>query len=323
VLENTVSILVDSDLAGQRLDRLLSGCATDLSRTRVKSLIESGSVTVDSKTIEDPNYRVSQGNSILLTVPEPIEDQPEAQDIALDILHEDEHLLVLNKPPGLVVHPGAGNPDKTLVNALLAHCGESLRGIGGVKRPGIVHRIDKDTSGLMVVAKTDSAHHGLSSQFSAHSIERRYDALIWGAPSPLSGTVSGPIGRSSKNRKKMAVVNSGGKAATTHYRVLYSFGMLASHVSCELETGRTHQIRVHMTHLGHSLIGDQLYGRGTKRGVPDNIRTAIAKFNRQALHAATIGFRHPASNEDLRFEVPAPEDFQVLQNELKKYVRPK
>jgi 23S rRNA pseudouridine1911/1915/1917 synthase len=323
VLENTVSILIDSEHAGQRLDRFLNGEVSSLSRTRIKALIESGCAAIDGKTIEDPNFRVKPDTKLTLNIPEPIEDQLEPQSIALDILYEDEELLVLNKPAGLVVHPGAGNPDKTLVNALLAHCGDSLRGIGGVKRPGIVHRIDKDTSGLMIVAKTDVAHKKISEQFSAHTIERRYDALIWGVPSPLSDTIHGAIGRSSRNRKKMAVVERGGKDATTHYQVIASYGMLACHVSCELETGRTHQIRVHMTNLGHGLIGDQLYGRGTRRGIPEPVSGAVREFKRQALHAATLGFTHPTSNQDLRFEISPPEDFEVLKSALEKYARPR
>lgn len=323
VLENIVSILINDEHAGQRLDRFLNGEVSTLSRTRIKTLIESGYASINGKTIEDPNFRVKPDTKLTLKIPKPVEDQPEPQSIALDILYEDNDLVVLNKPAGLVVHPGAGNPDRTLVNALLAHCGDSLRGIGGVKRPGIVHRIDKDTSGLMIVAKTDGAHQNISAQFSAHTIERRYDALVWGVPSPLTGTIHGAIGRSSRNRKKMAVVERGGKEATTHYRVKASYGMLASHISCELETGRTHQIRVHMTHLGHGLIGDQLYGRGTRRGVPDAVSSAVRNFNRQALHAATLGFSHPTSNQDLRFEVPPSEDFEVLKRELEQYARPK
>ncbi|NKB44901.1 MAG: RluA family pseudouridine synthase [Alphaproteobacteria bacterium] len=323
MLENTVSILISGDHAGQRLDRFLNDAVSSLSRTRIKALIESGYATINGQTIEDPNFRVKPNTTLTLTIPEPVEDQPEPQKIALDILYEDDQVVVLNKPAGLVVHPGAGNPDKTLVNALLAHCGDSLRGIGGVKRPGIVHRIDKDTSGLMIVAKTDIAHREISAQFSAHTIERRYDALIWGVPSPLTDTIEGAIGRSSRNRKKMAVVETGGKEAKTHYQVIASYGMLASHVSCQLETGRTHQIRVHMTGLGHSLIGDQLYGRGTRRGIPDTVGKAVREFKRQALHAATIGFSHPTSHKDLRFEVRPPEDFETLKTELEQYSKPR
>lgn len=321
--ESMFTILVEGEDSGQRLDRFLNNYVSDLSRTRIKSLIEAGCATIDGKIIEDPNYRIKTGSNLSLNVPAPVEDRPEPQHITLDIVYEDDHLVVLNKPAGMVVHPGAGNPDGTLVNALLAHCGDSLRGIGGVKRPGIVHRIDKDTSGLMVAAKTEPAHHGLSELFMTHDIERRYDALTWGVPSPLSGTVTGSIGRSSKNRKKMSVVEFGGKHAVTHYRVASSFGMLASHVSCELETGRTHQIRVHMTSLGHSLIGDQLYGRATKRGAPEAVGIAVRNFNRQALHAATLGFIHPITEEALRFEAPHPKDFELLIGELERYARPK
>ena len=320
--ESMVTVLVESDDSAQRLDRFLNNHLPDLSRTRIKSLIEAGCTSIEGKIIKDPNYRVKTGSNITLNVPAPVEARPEPQNIQLDIVHEDNHLVVLNKPAGLVVHPGAGNPDGTLVNALLAHCGNSLRGIGGVKRPGIVHRIDKDTSGLMVAAKTEIAHHGLSELFASHDIERRYDALTWGVPSPLSGTVTGAIGRSSRNRKKMSVVEFGGKHAATHYRVVSSFGMLASHVSCELETGRTHQIRVHMTSLGHSLIGDKLYGRATKRGAPKAIGSAVKNFNRQALHAATLGFIHPITEKSFRFEAPHPTDFELLIEELERYARP-
>jgi 23S rRNA pseudouridine1911/1915/1917 synthase len=321
VPESMVTVLVASEDSAQRLDRFLNNHLSDLSRTRIKSLIEAGCTSIDGQIVKDPNYRVKTGSNIRLNVPAPVEARPEPQNIPLDIVHEDSHLIVLNKPAGLVVHPGAGNPDGTLVNALLAHCGDSLRGIGGVKRPGIVHRIDKDTSGLMVAAKTEVAHHGLSELFASHDIERRYDALTWGVPSPLSGIVTGAIGRSSRNRKKMSVVEFGGKHATTHYRVVSSFGMLASHVSCELETGRTHQIRVHMTSLGHSLIGDQLYGRATKRGAPEAIGSAVRNFNRQALHAATLGFIHPVTEKAFRFEAPHPTDFELLIEELERYAR--
>lgn len=320
--ENTVTLLVEEEQAGTRLDRFLSEQLTDLSRTRLKSLIESGCLSIGGETAIDANHRVKAGATLSLTIPPPVDDQPVPQDIPLDIVFEDSHLVVLNKPSGMVVHPGAGNPDGTLVNALLSHCGDSLRGIGGVKRPGIVHRIDKDTSGLMVAAKTEAAHHGLSELFAKHTIERRYDALVWGVPSPLENSISGAIGRSNKNRKKMAVVDSRGKHAVTHYRVLSSFGMLASHVSCELETGRTHQIRVHMTSIGHTLIGDQLYGRATKKGTPDEIKEAVRHFQRQALHAATLGFRHPVSGEHLRFEAKTPADFQNLTKVLEQYARP-
>lgn len=317
--ESTHSIRVKEDHAGQRLDRILAQNIADVSRSRIKVLIESGHVTVDGEQTSDASARPKAGAELTLSIPPAVSDTPLPQKMPLDIRFEDEHLIVLNKPAGLVVHPAAGNPDSTLVNALLAHCGDSLNGIGGVRRPGIVHRLDKDTSGLLVAAKTELAHHGLSEQFAIHSIERRYDALVWGLPSPMSGTISGPIGRSRHHRKKMAVVNFGGKDATTHYRVIQAFGLSASHVACELETGRTHQIRVHMTHLGHSLIGDQLYGRATRRGTDPSIAAAVKDFSRQALHAAALGFRHPVTEDDLFFEADPPDDFTELKKALEQY----
>ena len=314
--ENQFHCKVDEEQHGTRLDRILTDVIPALSRSRVKALIEDGCASLDGQIIKDANHRVRAGNNLMLSLPLPKPDYPIPQKIPLDIQYEDNHLIVLNKPPGLVVHPGAGNPDGTLVNALLAHCGESLSGIGGVKRPGIVHRIDKDTSGLLVVAKTEQAHHGLSEQFAAHTIERRYDALVWGVPSPLSGTVESSIGRSTRNRKKMAIVAVGGKTAVTHYKVKRTFGHLISQLSCELETGRTHQIRVHMTSLGHSLLGDQVYGRDAKQGTPRNIVDAIKAFGRQALHAAVLGFEHPETHEQLRFEAPLPDDFNILTSQL-------
>jgi 23S rRNA pseudouridine1911/1915/1917 synthase len=241
--------------AGERVDRLLAARLDQLSRSRVKALIEEGRVTADGATITNPSFRVKPGQIFTLNIPAPIDDRPEAQPMALKILYEDAELVVLDKPAGLVVHPAPGNPDRTLVNALLAHCGDTLQGIGGVKRPGIVHRIDKETSGLMVVAKTGHAHAALSAGFAERSIERAYWAAVWGTPNPRDGEIKQPIGRSPINRKKMAVVASG-KPAHTLYRTLRPLGPVASLVECRLKTGRTHQIRVHMTELGHPLIGD-------------------------------------------------------------------
>lgn len=309
-------VVVDEQYTGQRLDRVLALSIEDISRSRIKALIAGGQVSVDQRTTDDPNLRVKAGTEITLRIPTAVPDKPLPQHIPLDIVYEDEQLIVINKPAGMVVHPAAGNPDSTLVNALLAHCGESLSGIGGVKRPGIVHRLDKDTSGLLVAAKTEPAHVGLSEQFSVHSIERRYDALVWGLPSPMSGTITGAIGRSSKHRKKMTVLANGGKEAITHYQVVKAYGLSASRVSCQLETGRTHQIRVHMTHIGHGLIGDQLYGRVIRRGTDPAISTAVKNFSRQALHAAALGFSHPVSKESLLFECDPPEDFVSLQKAL-------
>ena len=253
---------VSAEENGLRLDKWLSARLPHLSRTRVKGLIDDGRVRTTAQTITDASARVKPGQSFTVAVPpdRPADPQPQAMELA--VAYEDDDLIVVDKPAGLVVHPAPGSPDHTLVNALLAHCGESLSGIGGVKRPGIVHRIDKDTSGLLVVAKNDRAHHGLAEQFAVHSLERVYRALVWGVPLPAQGEIAGAIGRSSQDRKKMAVVSHGGKPALTRYRVLRSFaGGAVSLVECRLATGRTHQIRVHMTAIGHPLVGDQTYGR--------------------------------------------------------------
>jgi 23S rRNA pseudouridine1911/1915/1917 synthase len=294
--------------AGERLDRILAAHLATLSRSRLKKLIETGQVSLEGETINDPSMRVKGGQLFAVDVPEPVVDRPEPQAMALNIVYEDDQLLVLDKPAGLVVHPAPGNPDHTLVNALLAHCGESLAGIGGVKRPGIVHRIDKDTSGLMVVAKTDLAHQKLSADFAAHSLTRAYLAVVRGVPSPRDGTIAARIGRSRANRKKMGIVTGGGKEAVTHYHVQRALGLRASLIECRLATGRTHQIRVHLTHIGHPLIGDQTYGRIRASGLPE----AARHFPRQALHAYLIGFNHPVSDEYLEFSSPLPADMVAL-----------
>lgn len=300
-------IVADAE-AGERLDRILATRLATLSRSRLKKLIESGQVSLEGRTINDPSMRVKGGQSFVVDLPPPIADRPEAQEMALAVVYEDDQLLVINKPAGLVVHPAPGNPDRTLVNALLAHCGASLAGIGGVRRPGIVHRIDKDTSGLMIVAKTDLAHQKLSADFAAHRLTRSYLAVVRGVPSPREGTIANRIGRSRVNRKKMAVVTSGGKEAVTHYRVLRALGLRASLVECRLATGRTHQIRVHLTSIGHPLIGDQTYGRGRGAGLPEAARI----FPRQALHANLIGFQHPVTGAYLEFTSPLPTDIAAL-----------
>ena len=315
---------VSDDEAGLRLDQWLSRHAPGLSRTRVKALIEAGLASIDGTSLADPSARVKPGQHTTLSVPEAAPADPQAQDIPLSILYEDSELIVLDKPAGLVVHPAPGSPDQTLVNALLAHCGDSLSGIGGVKRPGIVHRLDKDTSGVMVAAKTDRAHHGLSKQFEDHSLDRAYLALVWGLPTPTQGEITGNIGRSTANRKKMAVVNSGGKTALTRYRVIRTLaGGALSLVECRLATGRTHQIRVHMTAKGHPLIGDPAYGGGATnarlRGLPPEAREAIVNFPRQALHAQILGFNHPVSGQAMRFETPIPLDFACLIGILDKF----
>ena len=308
-------VVVAADDAGTRLDRALATALPELSRTRIKALVQAGSLHANGVVIADPAYGVKAGETLTLLEPEAADPVPTAQAIALDIVYEDAHLIVLDKPAGLVVHPAPGNPDRTLVNALIAHCGDSLSGIGGVRRPGIVHRLDKETSGLMVAAKTDAAHRGLARQFAARTIERAYLALIWGILSPRQGEISGNIGRDPKNRKKMAVVRKGGKPALTTYRVLETFGQVASLVECRLSTGRTHQIRVHLAEIGHPVVGDPLYGRGRARrlkGLPEAAQEALTGLHRQALHARLIGFNHPESAEYLRFESELPQDINHL-----------
>lgn len=308
------AIIAETDDAGERVDRLLAARLGQLSRSRVKALIEDGRVTADGVTITNPSFRVKSGQVFALDVPPPVDDRPAAQEMALTIVYEDAELVVLDKPAGLVVHPAPGNPDRTLVNALLAHCGDTLQGIGGVRRPGIVHRIDKDTSGLMVVAKTDRAHASLSAAFADRTIERAYWAVVWGMPSPREGEIDLPIGRSPTNRKKMAVV-ANGKPARTLYRVVRALGPAASLVECRLKTGRTHQIRVHMTELGHGLVGDPVYGRtrpGRTKGLEPEAASALLGFQRQALHAWLLGFDHPVSGAHLRFEIGLPADLAEL-----------
>lgn len=297
------------EAGGWRLDRALAAAVPDLSRERIKALISSGAVEGPAGIVRDPAAKAVAGGAYALSVPAPRAAHNEAQDIALDILFEDEHLLVVDKPAGMVVHPAAGNLDNTLVNALLHHCAGRLSGIGGVARPGIVHRIDKDTSGLLVVAKTDVAHEGLAAQFARHSIERRYLAIVAGLPVPLAGAIDAPLARSSANRKKMAIVAEGrGKRAVTHYRVVTPLRDAAL-AECRLETGRTHQVRVHMASIGHPLLGDPVYGRprASHRDVLKRL-----DFHRQALHAAGLGFAHPVSKENLSFKSALPSDIQEL-----------
>jgi 23S rRNA pseudouridine1911/1915/1917 synthase len=317
---------VAEEAAGERLDRYLSSRLGDaaLSRSRLKALILEGHVRlVDAAggaTITDPSRKIKPGEVYEVGEPAPIAADPQAHDIPLDVVYEDEHLIVVNKPAGLVVHPAPGNPEDTLVNALLHHCGDTLSGIGGVKRPGIVHRIDKDTSGLVVAAKTDRAHHGLAALFAEHDIERAYDAVVWGHPNPPHGVIEGDIGRDPRDRKRMAVVSRNGKPAVTHYetrKLVYDAKgqPVCALVRCQLETGRTHQIRVHMTSRGNPLVGDPTYGRarGLQRfALSDLARAALGGFRRQALHAATLGFRHPVTGKLLRFEAPLPPDLAEL-----------
>ncbi len=316
-----LTLTADDALVGVRLDRAFAERFPHLSRSRVKALILGGSVTTvtDKRPVTDPSYKLAAGACLILTVPPSIEDTPRAEHIALSIVYEDEEVIVVNKPAGMVVHPAPGNSSGTLVNALLAHCGDSLSGIGGVKRPGIVHRLDKDTSGLMVAAKTERAHHSLAAQFAERRTARYYDAVVWGTPQPTSGEVEGNIGRSPHNRQKMAVVTRGGKPARTLYRVCAALGPAHSLVECRLATGRTHQVRVHMAHIGHPLVGDPLYGRADRRrraNLGEAARRAVDGFGRQALHARTLGFAHPVTGEGMHFEAPRPADMESLMEAL-------
>ena len=309
VIQATITPAAD----GWRLDRALADAVPTLSRERLKVLIAGGKVSRDGLLVREPARKATAGETFAVTVPDPVPAHNEAQDIPLLIAFEDEHLIVVDKPAGLVVHPAAGNLDGTLVNALLHHCHGSLSGIGGVARPGIVHRIDKDTSGLIVAAKTDAAHEGLAKQFAAHSISRRYLAIVAGLPNPAAGTVDAPIARSAANRQKMAIVGAErGKRAVTHYRLVQPLRGAAL-IECRLETGRTHQIRVHMASLGHPLLGDPVYGRGRAEH-----RATLARlvFRRQALHAAHLGFIHPATNAALAFDSKIPADMQALLSEI-------
>ena len=292
-----------------RLDAAIAAAVPQLSRARVQALLAENALTIDGLAVADGSTRKFAGKGFSLAIPAPRPDRAEAQDIALDIVFEDDHLLVVDKPAGLVVHPAAGHPDGTLVNALLHHCRGKLSGIGGVQRPGIVHRIDRDTSGLLVVAKSDAAHEGLAKLFATHDIERRYWAIVSGIPAPPAGAIRTQIGRSTANRKKMAVLpGNKGKHAVTHFRTEEAFKSTAL-VSCTLETGRTHQVRVHMAHIGHPLIGDSVY---SNRQNPYRIGPNQSKFDRQALHAASLGFIHPTTGETMCFESSLPEDMQLL-----------
>ena len=303
-----------ADMAGWRLDRALAAVIPTLSRERLKALISAGHVTVGDRIIRDPATKVPGALEVAVAVPNPTPAHNAAQDIPLVIAYEDEHLIVVDKPAGLVVHPACGNLDGTLVNALLHHCQGSLSGIGGVERPGIVHRIDKDTSGLMVAAKTDRAHAGLAAQFAKHSIDRRYKAIVAGRPRPAEGRIEGNLGRSPSNRKKMAIVGAGqGKHAVTHYSTLALLDGAAL-VECRLETGRTHQVRVHMASIGHALLGDQVYGGRGSRAHRDLLEQL--GFRRQALHAARLGFVHPVTSQALSFESNMPADMQELFSHL-------
>ena len=306
-------IIEGRTIEAARIDKALAE-ATELSRARIQALIADGHVEIDGVAATSSKAKIAAGTGFRIIVPPAEEAEAQPQDIPLTIAYEDEHLIVVDKPAGMVVHPAAGNPDGTLVNALLHHCRGQLSGIGGVARPGIVHRIDKHTSGLLVVAKSDTAHEGLSRQFKDHSIERRYLAVCGGHPSPAEGTIATRIGRSDANRKKMAVLDknsSRGKHAVTHYKVLQRLDS-ASLIECRLETGRTHQVRVHCASIGHSLLGDPLYGR-----TPAKLRSLLKDlhFERQALHAASLGFDHPVTGEWIEFSSDLPTDMRELIDE--------
>ncbi|HXF88772.1 MAG TPA: RluA family pseudouridine synthase [Xanthobacteraceae bacterium] len=320
-----LKIAVAASEAGERLDRLLAARVA-LSRSRLKTLILDGHVSIGRQAIRDPNYRLAAGDTITVALPPPEPAKPAPESIPLHVVYEDDAIIVIDKPPGLVVHPAAGHGSGTLVNALIAHCGDSLSGIGGVKRPGIVHRLDKDTSGLMVVAKTDRAHQALAAQFADHGrhgpLRRGYLAFVWGVPDRPKGTIAAPIGRHPRSRERMAV-RPDGRPAVTHWQVLECYpgsgAAVASLLACRLETGRTHQIRVHLAHAGHPLLGDALYGRGfrTKESLlPEDARAALAALGRQALHAYLLTVQHPTKGEIFEFRSELPADLARLRNAL-------
>lgn len=313
------SFAVPEGLSGERIDKALAALCPELSRSRLKTLIEDGEVMLNGRACTTASHKVTAGQEIAVNVPDPVEATPQPEDIPLDIVYEDESLLVINKQAGLVVHPGAGNWTGTLVNALLYHCGDTLSGIGGVLRPGIVHRLDKDTTGLMVVAKSDVAHRGLSAQLSDRSLSRTYIAVTWKVP-PMKGVIDKPIARHAIQRQRMTIPPQGGREARTHYQRLEVYRDIASGVQCDLETGRTHQIRVHMAAIGHPLVGDALYGLQEnaqlsllrKAGYDEGAQKAVLGFPRQALHAAAIRFIHPVTEEEMDFEASLPEDLVRL-----------
>lgn len=309
---HVVSVRVPPDKAGERLDRFLASAVGGLSRTRLQRLIVAGRVTgLDGMPTLASTSKVRANETYTITIPAIRTGGPAPQRMDLDILFEDQDLIVINKPAGIVVHPAPGHPDGTLVNALLGHCGPAFANIGGVARPGIVHRLDMGTSGILVAAKSEHAYLALTRMFAAHTIERAYRTVVWGIPSARTGTIDGPIGRSPRNRKKMAILRRGGKPAITHYDVIHPLGHELALIECRLETGRTHQIRVHLTHIGHPIVGDPTYGRG--RAKPESIIGAwIRQVNRPLLHACRLGFVHPVSRERVLFESPLPPIFDEL-----------
>ncbi|WP_105427020.1 RluA family pseudouridine synthase [Neorhizobium tomejilense] len=331
--ERARKVLTASDEAEGRLDAWLTSVLDgEFSRNRIKALIEQGAVSLNGKPVTEPKKKINAGDTVEIDLPEPEDPEPKGEDIPLQVLYEDNDLIVIAKPAGLVVHPGAGNWTGTLVNALIHHCGASLSGIGGVKRPGIVHRLDKDTSGVMVAAKNDIAHRHLADQFADHGrsgpLERAYQAVVWGRPRGLKGTIDAPLGRAG-DRTKRAVQkedSSDAREAITHYQVIERFHekpdatALAALIECRLETGRTHQIRVHMAHIGHPLIGDQDYSAGFKTKanlLPDFAKGVVNRFPRQALHAFLLAFEHPRTGEVMEFEAPMPDDMAELIEALK------
>jgi len=323
-------VTAEAEDAGTRLDRFLSRSITALSRARIQALIRQGHVTGTAGPVSDPGLKVKAGQTFTVDVPPPAPADPAAEALPLAIVYEDKHLLVIDKPAGLVVHPAAGHAQGTLVNALIAHCGDELSGIGGVRRPGIVHRLDKDTSGLLVIAKSDAAHRGLSEQFASHGADgrlvRTYEAFVWGTPRRASGAIDANVGRSPTNRTRMAVMRGEhGRRAVTHFEVVESFAgidgkPLASRLRLALETGRTHQIRVHLAHLGHPVMGDEVYGASHKasaRRLSESASKALQNLGRQALHAAELGFEHPVTRRSLHFTSPRPTDMETLYDALK------
>ena len=312
----TLQLTISDDLANQRTDKALATLAAQdipaLSRARIQALLAEGHVSLDGKAVTDASHKVKAGEVYTLLLPPPEKAEPEAQEIDLTVVYEDADVIVIDKPAGMVVHPAPGNRDMTLVNALLAHCGDSLSGIGGVARPGIVHRLDKDTSGLMVVAKNDVAHQALAAQFADRSLSRTYQAVVWGIPSPSAGSIDAPLGRSSKDRKKMAVTTKG-KVALTHYKMIADYS-IASLVECKLATGRTHQIRVHLAYIKHPVVGDPVYGSGRSGKSAE----ALRDFPRQALHAIGLQFIHPRTGKLKKFASKLPKDIRKLVKGLEK-----
>jgi 23S rRNA pseudouridine1911/1915/1917 synthase len=307
---------------GLRLDKFIATKVPDISRTRIKTIIENGNVLLSGQNITDSAYRVKSGDEIEMEVPEAVDSDMRAnEEIKLNIVYEDDEFLVIDKQAGLTVHPGAGNHDETMANALMAYCGDTLSGVGGVARPGIVHRLDKDTSGLILVAKTDRAHTSLSEQIAERTAQRSYLAVVWGVPKPHVGTFESNIARNPKNRLKMSIVEEGGRVAITHYTVKKIYGVgLASLVECRLQTGRTHQIRLHMSEAGHPLIGDPLYGRRNSNNLktlPEALRQYLQHFKRQALHSYKLGVEHPVTDDYIELKSELPEDISQLIKLLK------